>query len=222
MITPDQVALYRRLFQYLSSWWCPSGHESLEYADLGFVFGRKSQLVARRAAELQVTRQVGRTLVTGAIGKDSGDLAALGLTESGWLIEIMVSELQVNRDHVIQEPTATNGGENCRRGLDAALAAGVLLGSITAVAHATSLRRLATMLHDELAHRGLHDVKLQATPTAYAFDPFNPDDRKEARDELTRLVKWPHQRGADGRPFLSPQPAGQEVPAEFLALLDTD
>ena len=123
--------------------------------------------------------------------------------------------LGVNSNAITLEEKATNGGENCRFGLDAIDQSGARPNSIIVIAHATSLRRLATMLRDELKFRGW-DIPVQAVPTNYPFVPTNPADHAEAIAELNRLVNWPDKVDTTtGRPFLS----RQAVPDEFLALL---
>ncbi len=210
----SDLELYRCMFRYVSSD-VAQPQDQFKTTNAAFVFGRQDRLVAEAAAPLWHNGRVERVLITGGIGKDSGNLSAeAGDSEAGWLADQMVL-LGVSREHIIVEPRASNGGENCRFGLDTLAAAIGQFGSLIVVAHATSLRRLGAMLYDELNHRNL-SVTLQLVPSAYRFDPENATDRDEVVAEIKRLHEWPHKIGGDGRPFLSPQPP---VPAQFLRFL---
>jgi len=201
--------VFRRMFHYMALETPP---KQLARASALFVFGRQDRLLAETAATLFKRRLAPRVLVTGGAGKDSGSLTAQGLTESDWLAGEMVA-CGIPHERIIIENQASNGRENSEFGLDALVDCGVELEMLTAVVHATSARRLATMLSDALKRRGL-DVALQVVPTCYDFDPNSESDREEVTAEIRRLVEWPEKFD------LSRQPADDPVPAEFREFLE--
>lgn len=138
-------------------------------------------------------------IITGGVGKDSGDLA---IPEA----EYLAQEIWRERDEsgLVVPPTyldteATNGGENTRNSLTIIDENQLdIIPGLTTVAHATSSRRLAeTMKHS--AHKKGVAVDVYRRASDYQFEAANPSDQKEARDELLRLANWP------GKDFLLPQ-----------------
>lgn len=89
------------------------------------------------------------------------------------------------------EIMARNGGENVRNSLLIMRKEKLAIGAITAVAHATSLRRLASMAEHEST---LNDTPFSVAyrkPSSYDFNASNPNDQSEAIAEMKRLIDWP-------------------------------
>lgn len=174
-----------------------------EDADGGIVFGRKDTLVADAAGELLTAQTLPWVVITGGVGKDSGDLQ---VPEAEYLGNHLKSR-GISDGRIYIEPNATNGGENVR--FSFALIQERMLPHVdlTAIAHATSLRRLAAMMTTEASNDpNFRLIAVNRAPSAHPFDGENPADQREAVDELLRLADWPNKTNADGSPWLLPQP----------------
>lgn len=184
-----------QIFDYLSQKNLPTNPEP------AVVFGRQDPLVARAVGDLVIPGLVEVAVITGGIGKDSGDLLERGFRSEAAYLRAELEEDGRTRGYtlpaVILEERATNGGENARFSLDKLEQIGYDtppgLTTVTAITHATSAGRLAETLRFEAAKRrsdeGVPTVHIK--PTAYDFDPRNPKDRSEALAELLRLADWP-------------------------------
>lgn len=156
------------------------------------VFGRKDMLVAKAFADLAQVEMVKWAIITGGVGKDSGDLQ---IPEAEYLAQ--AAELYAGKWRIILPPfyletQAKNGGENCRNSLDVIRRARLQQDyRITAVAHATSLRRLAHTLRHTAVELGLMINVINREPSRHQFDPSNPADRDEVIAETKRLLDWP-------------------------------
>lgn len=198
---------YSELFDYLSADETSPNKTGL------IVFGRKDLLVARKAFDIMQSEGTPWAIITGGVGKDSGDLQ---VSEAEYLSE-EIDRLRQEKS-AINPPTyldtkATNGGENTRNSL--AIMQGVpgfrhsFDTGVTTVAHATSSRRLAeTMKHT--AHKQGVPLNVFRRATDYDFDPSNPADQNEAKAEMLRLVNWP------GKDFLLPQDDLPEDLVDFV------
>jgi hypothetical protein len=181
---------YEEMFAYLSSPDMPSSSEPT------VVFGRKDPLVAHALGDLVIPNLVEIAVITGGIGKDSGDLLDLGFdSESSFLdaqLKLDATDRGYGLPEVIVEKDASNGRENARNSIAILHNRGIAIDSLTAVAHATSALRLAETLKFE-AMQLSNDVipTVHRAPSAYNFDVSNPSDRKEAASELLRLADWP-------------------------------
>jgi uncharacterized SAM-binding protein YcdF (DUF218 family) len=200
-----------RMFEYLRS------HEhSFEpvISDGAFVFCRNDPLVALTAAQAYKKHFLQYVMFTGGIGKDSGALARInipdniyqgdpseisndpkllrwnGIPEAVWLGTLAANQYGVDAEKIHLETRASNGGENCRLGIDLIVKRELAHNHLLVVAHATSLRRVVEMLSYISKEKNFH-AKLLGMPTDYAFKPYNPADQREAVDELLRLYEWP-------------------------------
>jgi len=159
------------------------------------VFGRNDDLVAKKLGDLIIPGLVETAVITGGIGKDSGNIVDLGYrSESQWLQDQLTNDA-IKRTYalptVLLEQNATNGGENVRNSLPLLSSLGRKPSDpITAVAHATSMRRLAETLRHEGKSKDL-TFPIYTAPTDYTFDPTNPVDKHEAAAEFKRLIEWP-------------------------------
>ncbi|MBC7404835.1 MAG: hypothetical protein H7252_04015 [Cytophaga sp.] len=177
------------MFDYLSAPVLPSDAEHT------VVFGRQDPLVAHALGDLIIPGLVETAVITGGIGKDSGNLVQQGFdSEAGYLLD------QVAKDSLVRgykiptitlDEKATNGGENSRNSLNILETANRSTTALTAVAHATSMRRLAETLKHEASKRAGVEPVIYRKPTNHAFDPTNPIDREEAAAELLRIADWP-------------------------------
>lgn len=196
---------YSEIFDYLSAPEYPTEPEAT------VVFGRKDPLVAYALGDLIIPDLVTIAVISGGIGKDSGDIQSLGYdSEAAYLNEALTDDAHQRGymlPSVLLEKAATNGGENARNSLSMLADHEVTYGSLTAVAHATSSRRLAETLKYE-AHKKSGAVPVvHRVPTGYNFNPENPVDRKEAAAELLRIADWP------GKGWLGPQ---ENVPEDLV------
>lgn len=154
-----------------------------------FVFGRADERLVHKMGEMYVANLAKYFLVTGGVGKDSGELAKTGTAESVYLGD-KAQEIGIPQDILHLETKATNGGENSRLGLALIQAKQLPHDKLTVVAHATSLRRLsATLDHEATETDTISDI--YRVPTDYPFDPNLAKDQEEARAELLRLADWP-------------------------------
>jgi hypothetical protein len=184
------------------------------------VFGRNDLLVARTAGKLIVDERVTELVISGGIGKDTGDLLDRGFrSEADFLnrqLRLYLAEEGILPPHTLLDERATTGGLNARNGLRLlASHPGVSLEQFTAVAHATSLRRLAECARFEAAKQNLQTNTVHRVPTAYAFDPSSARDQKEALTELLILADWP------ARGWLL-EPAPSEAPPTDLVAYARD
>ena len=159
------------------------------------VFGRADPIVARAAGELAIANLAEIMVITGGVGKDTGDLLKRGYRSEAHYLGARLEEDAKRNNYrlpeVVLEEKATNGGENARYSLDILTNAGIDTGTMTAVAHATSARRLAETLKHETGKKTGKSSVVHIKPSAYSFDPLNPSDRDEAAAELLRLADWP-------------------------------
>ena len=173
------------IYGYVSS---DSGE--LRKADGAFVFGRADPLVAARAAELYKEQLVDYLLICGGLGKDSGALTSLNLPEAIYQSALLRWKHGVPDKNIFVEPNSTNGGENCRYGMDVILENRLEYRNLILVVHPTSLRRTDAVMRNEASKRGF-SAELQRTGTKYSFNANNPVDQKEAIAEMLRIADWP-------------------------------
>lgn len=185
---------YLEMFEYLST-----PDEPVESAGL-LVFGRKDALVAHAAGKAVLQGLGEFVVISGGIGKDSGDLA---VPEAVYLHHELLAAYPELPVEVFTETAATNGGENVRNSL--ALMDEHRLEyrhALTSVAHATSARRLTEMMRHEAIQRGTPIETVAGIATDYQFDPEYPADQQEAAAELLRLHRWPAKNWLQSQPDL--------------------
>ncbi len=176
---------YNLLFDYLSAPELPTEAEG------AIVFGRKDPKVAEAYVDLAHQGLASWSVITGGVGKDSGDLT---IPEAEYLAT--EAEQYAGARNIVLPPTftetmATNGAENVRNSLTIIRRAKLVTGALTAVAHATSLRRLAAMIDHESAQSATPFEATYRKPSNYDFDSSNPSDQQEALAEMNRLITWP-------------------------------
>lgn len=161
-------------------------------ADLAFVFGRNDLSLATAACSLWYADLVRNILVTGGVGKDSGDLT---VPEADFLAEYML-RAGIPAEHILIENQATNGGQNTRFGMKKVCESGVHHKRIILVGHATNLARLWAA-HTFSVRK---DVPLAGLAV---YELFAPDYELQEADypvliaEYQRLLDWPAKDWAD-------------------------
>lgn len=174
------------MFEYLTS----IETEKLEPADGAFVFCRADPLVAQRVAELFEEKLIDYAMFTGGIGKDSGALPNLELAEAVYQAALARWKYNIPDNKIYVEPTATNGAENTRKGIDVIVKNNLPHDDLIIVIHPTTLRRILST-HAKIADNIGFTAKYQLTGTHYTFNPNNHIDQKEAVGEMLRLADWP-------------------------------
>lgn len=185
----DHRQQYEKIYDYLSAPDTPTQPEA------AVVFGRKDPLVAYALGDLVIPNLVEVAIITGGIGKDSGDILQQGYrSEAHYLAEQAEHDAQergYTLPGVLLDEKAANGGENARNSIALLQAHGTSTSTMTAVAHGTSLRRLAETLKFEAGNKTGITPTVHRKPSAYTFDPDSPADRDEAAAELLRIAEWP-------------------------------
>lgn len=201
-VNQTDLAKYNQVFDYLSALSLPDSPEAT------VVFGRADPLVAHAAGELAIANLAEIIVITGGIGKDSGDILKRGYRSEAHYLGDRLAQDAAERHYqlpeVILEEKAANGGENARNSLDILTSREVATSSLVAVAHATSTRRLAETLKHEAGKKTGTTPTVYTKPSAYDFDATNPADRDEAAAELLRLADWP-KKGWLGKPSVLPE-----------------
>jgi hypothetical protein len=186
---------YEEMFDYLRE--VPAPEES---AGL-LVFGRKEPLVAYAAGGLIVAGLAEFAVISGGVGKDSGDLT---VPEAVYLKDELSTYL-ADRDEsetipILTETKATNGGENVRFSLDLMDATGIpdlpslnYHPSLITVAWAVSARRLHELTKHEADQRGtpIENLRGVATDTTFGEHADDPKFLAEIVAEYQRFDKWP-------------------------------
>ena len=180
-----KIGHYEELFDYLSAPDMPTSPED------AIVFGRNDPRVAHALGDLAFRGLTDLIVITGNIGKDSGYLKDYGIPESDLLAEIAMREHGVPASQIRLEQKAKNGAENAQNSLSIIANEHPDTKSVTAVAHATSLRRLAEGVRHEVAVAGSGPSRIHRVPSDYKFNPNNPTDQAEAEAEMLRLADWP-------------------------------
>jgi len=180
---------YTKIFDYLSTPQLPTS------AEVTIAFGRKDPLVARAIGDLAIANLAEIIVITGGIGKDSGDILEQGFRSEAHYLDALLEEDARSRHYglpnIFLDEEATNGGENARNSIAILHDHNTDTSSMTAVAHATSAKRLAETLRHETFKIDGRSPNIHIKPTNYSFDPANPIDQKEACAELLRLADWP-------------------------------
>jgi len=181
------IAKILAIYDYLRAAEAPSEAEPT------IIFGRNDVRVAKTAANLITSGLVEAAVISGGFGKDSGDLAQRGYdSEAAFIDEQLRKRLPTQAlPPLYLDKEAKNGGDNARNGLRILGDHGYARDSGTAVAHATSLRRLAETVRHEAVAAGKPLQIVYRVPTDYNFDPTNLVDQAEATAEFLRFVDWP-------------------------------
>ena len=208
-MTPEQQKILATdVYNFFCSRYLPDG--KVEVADVAFVFARNVKELAHVGAALFLDGFVTNVLVTGGVGKDSGDLPKLGLTEAAYLAALMYAE-DVPADAILVESKATNGGENSRFGTKMIVDADIRSERIILVVHPSNgVRVLAA--HTLEARKMGFTADYQLVACEWFFNPDSEEDQKLVISECLRLIEWPL-RTVDGKP--APWADHTNIPADL-------
>lgn len=183
------VEKYNEIFDYLNAPTLPAHPEP------AVVFGRNDALVADKLEDLIIPGLVTVAVISGGVGKDTGDLLERGYaSESDFLLKTLhehAAEEAFVLPPIFTDTKALNGRDNARNSVKILCKQGQPTGSMTAVAHATSAKRLAETLRFEATAIVGTTPNIHVAPTNYKFDASSQKDRDEAAMELLRLADWP-------------------------------
>lgn len=182
----SETKKFNELFDYLSDPRRP------DEAQNTLVFGRHDLRLVDAIAKLRDQGLARNFVITGGLGKDSGYLHKLQIPEATFLASAATAQpYSISPNLIRTETLARNGGENARLGL--AVMDRWYMGRdvVTAVAHATSLRRLSATLEHEGSKLQPITHTVYRVGTDYPFNANNPNDQHEAVAEFMRLVDWP-------------------------------
>jgi hypothetical protein len=175
-------------------------------ADLLVVFCCADPEVGRAAARLYREQLVRRAVFSGRVGKDSGGLPALGITEAAFLASVAIAE-GLPADAIILEEEARNGAENAAFALRLAAKLGYLPPGtqVAGLAPAQRSRRLYEELRYQAA-AGHFAADVAAGLSSGSADPADPSTQDELIRELRGLATM-HQGET---PRISRQPEFQQ------------
>jgi hypothetical protein len=174
-------------------------------ADLLVVFSCADPEVGRTAALLYRQGVVKSVIFSGNVGKDSGGLPVLGISEAVFLASVAIAEGLPVED-ILLEQEARNGRENAAFSLEMAAVRGILQARarIAGLAPAVRSRRLYEELRYQ-ADYGRFAVDVVAGLSSGAADPDDPD----VRDELVRELAGLRAMHEGRSPRIYPQPEFQ-------------
>ena len=165
----------------------------LEPAEGAIVFCRQDPAMAEAAATLFGQGLIRWAVLTGGIGKDSGDLT---VPEAVHQRDLLV-EMGVPAHLLHVEPKARHGGENSRFAIDVIRELGLAHGQLILVAHPDNARRILAV-HTWIARREKQfAAEYQLVSANRVFDPENLKQADTALAELLRLADWPTKGWAD-------------------------
>ncbi len=157
-------------------------------AGLLVVFSCADPEVGRAAAHLYRGRLVERVVFSGRIGKDSGGLPALGITEATFLASVAIAE-GLPTDVILLEQEARNGAENAAFALRLAAKLGHLPPATRVAGLAPAVR--SRRLYEELRYQASaapFPVEVSAGLSSGTADSANPSTREELLRELRGLA----------------------------------
>ena len=171
------------MYDYLRA---PAG-ELPDEVDVAFVFGRKSSHLITAATK--AARRTRFLVVSGNVGKDSGDLPARGIPEATFIADGVRRRALIHPRFVRTDLNAKNGLENARNGIDIIMNELGLprVDTLATVMHGPQVRRLGATFEHQAQRAGLEIGRLVHLATDYPFDPTNLYDQYEVAGEIVRL-----------------------------------
>lgn len=204
------IRKYEEMFEYLREPFEPPIVAERANAAETIVFGRHDALLAETMGRLYISHQAGSFTVSGGFGKDSRELWDSRVPEARFVRETALAGSYGIRSYAIDcEYKALTGDDNARFSLRLLRDQRRSVRQVTAIAHATSLKRLAATLTHEAARLNLSTQTVYRVPTDYPFNAEDTRDQKEAAEELLRLAYWPTKK------WLEPQPDLPENLVDF-------
>lgn len=157
-------------------------------AGLLVVFSCADPEVGRAAARLHCGGLVERVVFSGRVGKDSGGLPALGITEAAFLASVAIAD-GLPTDVILLEQESRNGAENAAFALRLAAKLGCLAPGTRVASLAPAVR--SRRLYEELRYQAsaaLLPVEVSAGLSSGTADPANPSTRAELLREFRGLA----------------------------------
>ncbi|KDA44525.1 YdcF family protein [Frankia sp. BMG5.23] len=161
-------------------------------ADILIVFSCADAAVGREAARLYSDKLVKKIIFSGGIGKDSGGLPDLGISECVFLASVAIAD-GVPTEAIMLEADARNGAENAAFSLRIAADRGALrpAARVAGLAPAERSRRLYEELRFQVDSFGQHVI------CTAGFSSGTVDlARDEIRGELVRELRGLHRMHA--------------------------
>lgn len=177
---------YDEMFDYLRTVPTPTESAGL------LVYGRDDAKVAYAAGDAIMQGLGDFIVITGSLGKDTGDLK---VPEAHFLRDELLTHYPEVADlPLYMETKAVHGTSGARNGLKLMKKENLpFQDALTTVAHATSARRLTETTRHQAIKRGTPIKHVFGIASKYSFKPENPADQQEAAAELLRLADWPAQ-----------------------------
>jgi hypothetical protein len=157
-------------------------------AHLLVVFSCADPEVGRAAAHLHAEKLVKRVIFSGRVGKDSGGLPMLGITEAVFLASVAIAE-GLPADVITLEQEARNGAENAALSLRLAAKLDLLPDGarVAGLSPAPRCRRLYEELKYQAEIGGFSVEVVSGLPSGIA-DSHDPQVREELVRELRGLT----------------------------------
>ncbi len=181
-----RIKSIQQIFTFLTK----NTDKKLHAADVAFVFGRFDHNLAKKASELYHKKLIKNILITGGTGKDSGYLAEIKIPEAAWQAALLNIIYKIPKEDIILEINATNGGENCRLGIQKLIDSKLNQKKLILIATPISLRRMNAIFELE-SEKIKFNTQIQLVATDYIPSIKNPLDVKEACEEYIKLATWP-------------------------------
>ncbi len=154
--------------------------------DLLIVFSCADPEVGRTAARLYADKLIRRIIFSGNVGKDSGGLPALSITEATFLASIAIAH-GLPADVIFLEEQARNGKENATFSLRLSAEKGLLTQGVHIGGLAPTQR--SRRLYEELRYQAASYSEVTAISglSSGTTDPNDPDIQAELLGELRGL-----------------------------------
>jgi hypothetical protein len=154
--------------------------------DLLIVFSCADPEVGRTAARLYADKLIRRVVFSGNVGKDSGGLPALSISEATFLASVAIND-GLPADAILLEEHARNGKENADFSLRLAAEKGLLTPGVHIGSLAPTQR--GRRLYEELRYQAASYSEVTAISglSSGTADPNDPDIQAELLEELCGL-----------------------------------
>lgn len=185
MISSVEPRRISEMYDYLVA---PAAPELPDHADATFAFGRKSSHLA--SAVIEAAKRSDFLVISGNVGKDSGDLPEQGMAEADYLSDKVLEAGVIPYNRIRADYKAFNGRQNAQFGLRLIEREMLFEGGgldMIAAAHSTSLRRLSSTLVQQATNANLTIRNLTLHKSNYPFNPDDPFDQFEAAGEILKL-----------------------------------
>ena len=181
-------------FEYMSMGNLKAESRRLRPKSGALVFCREDPGIAKATAVLFRRGLINWAVLTGGVGKDSGTLT---IPEAVHQRNLLV-KAGVGKRFLYAEPTAHNGAENSRFGIDAMRLKGLPCNNLLLVMHPHSARR-AFAVHTRIAReeKGILYPNYIVVCMETILNVDDPNTCMELARELLRVVDWPAKGWSD-------------------------